>query len=122
MHKLKVYIEKNKKILFCENFSKSMKFHVKCVLNTEKTSFDKKFLSDTFNIYFIYSSLKHKSKIKKYQVNLNISPCLEEVEVHRGRVPRQRTPGSCGPIMRSGVISVLALRSRRMVGFQVPWE
>ena len=63
MHKLKLYIEKNKKMLFCENFSNSMKFRVKCVLKTEKSSFDKKFLSYTVNIYFIYSPYLHKSKV-----------------------------------------------------------
>ena len=40
-----------------------MKNHVKCVLKTEKPSFDRKFLLNKFNIYFIYSPLMHKIKI-----------------------------------------------------------
>ena len=62
MHKLKVYIEKIKECFF-ENISKSMKFNVKCVLKTEKYSFDKKLFAYTFNIYFIYSPLMHKLKV-----------------------------------------------------------
>ena len=46
-----------------ETFSKSLKFHVKCVLKTEKSSFDKKFLSYTFNIYFKYNPLMLKLKV-----------------------------------------------------------
>ena len=63
MHKLKVYIEKNKTNVFFGNFSKSLKFHTKCVLKTEKSYFDKKFPSYTFNIYFIYSPYMHKLKV-----------------------------------------------------------
>ena len=72
MHKLKVYIEKNKKSRHnrrrClarpgETFYKSMEFHVICVLKTEKSSFDKKLPSYTFNIYFKYSPLMHKLKV-----------------------------------------------------------
>ena len=62
MHKLKIYIEKIKKYFF-ENFSESLKFHVICVLKTEKSSFDKKLSFYTFNIYFKYSPLMHKLKV-----------------------------------------------------------
>ena len=48
---------------------KSKKIHVKCVLKTDKSSFEKRSLSYTFNIYFIYSPLMHKLKayIEKYK-------------------------------------------------------
>ena len=42
-----------------ETFSKSLKFHVKCVLKTEKSSFDEKFPSFTFNIYLYTSNTVH---------------------------------------------------------------
>ena len=51
MHEFKACVEKIKKKI--ETFYKSVKIHVKCVLKTEKSSFDKKFLSYTFNTYFI---------------------------------------------------------------------
>ena len=44
------------------NFSNSLKCHIKCVLKTEKSSFDERILSYRFNIYFIYSPLIHKLK------------------------------------------------------------
>ena len=60
MQKLKAYIGKISD--FFEIFLKSMKIRVKCLLTTDKSSSNRKFLSYTFNIYFIYSPLMHKLK------------------------------------------------------------
>ena len=40
-----------------------MKIHVKCVLKSEKSSFEKKILLDVFNIYCIYSQLMYKFEL-----------------------------------------------------------
>ena len=55
-HKLKIYIGRIE-IYFFEIFTKSIKIHLKCLLKTEKSSFDIELLLDIFNIYFVYSPL-----------------------------------------------------------------